>query len=333
MNYIELLKGMDFVSIGENYEYDSNFMLDGLFTQTKTQNLKVEVAQLVAGGTIPQMAQVHAFDTEARIGSRPDFQTMKFEKLLIKEKLNMGEALRYYVEELGASQTETALKNFVFNDTNTLIKRVLTRSSAMNGELLSTGKITIDENNLDLTVDFGLDIDNQITVTGWATVGTDVLGQLRAIFSRCRSKGSVIRRAITSTKQLERLLLNTAISTYMKDLGMAPTINNLTNWLGTSFGVEFIANDEVYTTDVKGGTITRIFDEDVVTLLPTLGTIGSGLWGVTPEEMNLASPTSGMVTTTKYFTEDPVAMWTKASGIYLPVIADINKMFIINVAS
>lgn len=335
MNYIELLKGIDFVSIGEGYEYEPISVLDNLFAQSKTSNLKVEVAQLAAGGTIPQMAQVHAFDTEARIGSRPDFQTMKFEKLLIKEKMNMGEALRYYVEELGGSTDEDAIKSFIFNDANTLIKRVMTRTSVMNGELLSTGQITIDENNVDLVVDFGMSIDNRITVNSWATAGTDVLAQIRVILDEAKMSGTTIKRAITSSKQMARLLNNTAIQTYMKDIGMAPTINNLATWLSNAFAFDWIANDEVYTTDVKGGkaAVERIFDEDVVTFLPTTGVIGRGLFATTPEEMEGIGTTSGFVTTTSYSTPDPVATWVKASGIYLPVISDINKVFIATVAS
>lgn len=333
MNYIELLKGIDFVSVGAGYQYESDFMLDRLFTQSKTANLKVSVAQLVAGGTIPQMAQVHAFDSEARIGSRPDFETIKFEKLLVKEKMNMGEALRYYVEDLGGSQDENAIKEFIYSDTATLVSRVFTRSSVMHGELLSSGKLTINENNIDTTIDFGLSVDNKVQLTGWATAGTDVIAQLRKIVANAKAKGSVVRRAITSSKQMERLLNNTAIKGYMTDLGMAPTIPNVVSWLSSAFGIEFVAVDDVYKTDVKSATISRVFDEDVITFLPTTGTIGNGLWGVTPEEMAGVGQTAGFVTTTSYETPDPVATWVKASGIYLPVIPDINKIFICDIAS
>ena len=333
MNYIKLLKNMDIVSIGEQIQFDNISAIDSLFVPSKTANLKVAVAQLTAGGTVPQMAQVHAFDTEARIGSRTGFETFKFEKLLIKEKLNQGEALRYYLEELGGSQDENALKEFVFNDVTTLANRVKTRSTVMNGELLSTGKITIDDNNVDITVDMGLSVDNILTLTGWATAGTDVIGQLQTIIANAKTKGVTIRRAITSTKQMQRLLKNTAIASYMKDINMAPSVSNLKAWLMQVFEIEFVAIDDVYTTDVNGGTMNRVFDEDVVTFLPTTGTIGSGLWGVTPEEKELEVALNGFVATTKYTTPDPVAIWTKASGIYLPVIAEINRMFIANIAS
>lgn len=333
MNYIQLLKNMDIVSIGEQIAYDNISAIDSLFVQSKTANLKVAVAQLTAGGTIPQMAQVHAFDTEARIGSRASFETLKFEKLLIKEKLNQGESLRYYLEEMGATDDEATLKGFIFNDVNTLVKRVQTRATVMNGELLSTGKITVDENNVNTTIDMGMSIDNIITLTGWATAGTDVIGQLETVIANAKAKGVTIQRAITSSKQLARLAKNTAIATHMSNIKMVPSIANLKTWLSEAIGIPFATIDDVYTTDANGGTTNRVFDEDVITFLPTLGTIGSGLWGVTPEEKELDVALSGFVATTKYTTPDPVAVWTKASGIYLPVIADINKMFIGNIAS
>lgn len=44
------------------------------------------------------MATVHAFDTEAEIGSRPVFDKTEVEKLLIKRKINQTERVRLLTE-------------------------------------------------------------------------------------------------------------------------------------------------------------------------------------------------------------------------------------------
>ena len=44
---------------------------DVLFPDQKTQSLQATYTTLSSGYEIPTMAQVHAFDTEARIGDRP----------------------------------------------------------------------------------------------------------------------------------------------------------------------------------------------------------------------------------------------------------------------
>ena len=58
-----------------------------LFPAEKTNNIKIATKTLVSNGTLPVMAQVHALDTEARIGDRTNYKELEVEKLLIKEKL------------------------------------------------------------------------------------------------------------------------------------------------------------------------------------------------------------------------------------------------------
>ena len=58
------------------------------FPAEKTNNIKIATKTFVSNGTLPVMAQVHALDTEARIGDRTNYKEL-VEKLLIKEKLNL----------------------------------------------------------------------------------------------------------------------------------------------------------------------------------------------------------------------------------------------------
>lgn len=54
------------------------------------------------------------------------------------------------------------------------------------------------------------------------------------------------------------------------------------------------------------------------------GKLGTGLWGVTPEELSYGPWTKKsakqFVTITQWDTPDPVATWTKASGLFVPVL-------------
>lgn len=62
------------------------------------------------------------------------------------------------------------------------------------------------------------------------------------------------------------------------------------------------------------------------------GKLGSGLWGVTPEELSYGSWTKKsakqFVTITQWETPDPVATWTKASGLFVPVLPAPEGMII-----
>ena len=56
--------------------------------------------------------------------------------------------------------------------------------------------------------------------------------------------------------------------------------------------------------------------------------MGTGLWGVTPEELEQGGAfdekrQQQFVTCTRWDTPDPVATWTKASGVFIPVLPNV----------
>ena len=73
-------------------------------------------------------------------------------------------------------------------------------------------------------------------------------------------------------------------------------------------------------------TPKRFLPDNVFTLYVSTGNgkIGTGLWGVTPEEEKASAFTSlskkQFITISQWATPDPVAEWTKASGVFIPVI-------------
>lgn len=105
-----------------------------------------------------------------------------------------------------------------------------------------------------------------------------------------------------------------------------------------SFTIE--TDEDVYATLEKqeDGTLkrksTRFFPEDKFTMYVAgpSGKLGSGLWGVTPEEMSYgpwtAKSAKQFVTITQWKTPDPVATWTKASGLFVPVLPAPEGMII-----
>ncbi|MGL4948349.1 MAG: major capsid protein [Mycoplasma sp.] len=108
---------------------------EALFPRTKTSNYKFEIQNLVAGGIISSIAQVHGLDTEAVIGSRDNFSVINLEALLIKEKMPIGELIARYVKQTTDAE---AIKRLLFNDIKTLITRVETREELLKSILLNT---------------------------------------------------------------------------------------------------------------------------------------------------------------------------------------------------
>lgn len=331
---LNLIKEQDRIAYAQAYNYQKNFMGQKLFAPRKTENLKARVLQIMEGGNLPVMAKVHSFDAEARIGDRPNFEELNFEQLLIKEKINLTER---QIKVLGHRATDKELKDFVYNDYDNMLSRVVTRTEVANMEFLSTGKITVNENNVKLTVDYRLPANNKVSFANWSDPTHDIIGDIRTLINTAKMKGKKLLRAITSSKILGYISNNKAVKAYWEMKTEIMTDEAVLRWLGGQFGINFVTNDEVYKESALGSTTHRFFNEDTITFVDTLGTIGEGLYGVTPEELELNNGKfefreEMLVALTQWKTPDPVAVWTKATALYIPVPKDINGIYIATVS-
>lgn len=110
------------------------------------------------------------------------------------------------------------------------------------------------------------------------------------------------------------------------------------------FGFTIETDEDIYAVIEKqdNGTLkrksSRFFPEDKFTMYVAgaNGKIGTGLWGVTPEELSYGPWTEKsqkqFVTITMWDTPDPVATWTKASGLFVPVLPNPEGMIIATIA-
>ena len=84
----EIISPKDLLDFSQNFSITRKYLGDQLFPDAKTPNLKAEFYRLSDQRRLPTMALVHAFDSEAHIGTRPTLEKVKLEKMLIKEKIN-----------------------------------------------------------------------------------------------------------------------------------------------------------------------------------------------------------------------------------------------------
>lgn len=307
----------------ENYVYPTNFMGQKLFPAIKTDDLEVAIAQLVEGGQVPVMAQVHAFDTEARIGDRPEFEKVNYQKLLIKEKLNQTER----IAQLLKYAPDSKVVKFVFDDAANLISRILTRAEVANMEVLGTGKASYNENNVVLNVDYGV---KSTDISGWNDPAHDILGDIQTAISARAAKGYATERAITSSKMVSYMLANKAIQGYWANKAEPLTQSRLIAWVKDNYGVEIVVNDATYKTSAKDSTVKRFYPEDAITFVASRTALGQGMFGYTPEELALPETSEkNFVTITQWETPDPVAVWTKGSALYVPVLRDAHSISIL----
>lgn len=313
------------------------YLGDRLFPDQKTQNLKAEYLRLANGAALPVMATVHAFDTEAEIGSRPTFDKIEVEKLLIKRKINQTERIRLLSES--GVYADNAIVRYVFDDMRLMADAVKVRTEVAKMDVLATGKMMINENHLDMAVDYGVPAENTAFELD-LSADADVVGQLQAIADYAAGMGYTLTEAVTSNKVLRKLATNKGIQTLIfgsVGQGTYVTTDRMQALFSQLFGFSTITtNDQRYKTQKADGTETthRFYPEDKITFIG-VPQIGVGLWGVSPEEAEYGQysdkSADQYITITQWATPDPVAVWTKATGLFIPVVADPNALFIASV--
>lgn len=332
MNLLNLLTNKDRVDYSENFAYKQNFKLESLFGKEKTSNLKVAITRIVENGTLPTMASFHALDTEAKIGDRTNYRSLELQKLLIKEKLPTGERI---LELLGHNYDDKEAIDFIYDDFNNLISRIEARAELANAQLLSTGEIKINENNFKTTVNYGYNSGNNIAFSEWEKADHDIIGDLEKVIDKAKAKGKTITRALTSSKIVSYMTKNAGIQGYFAKSLTLPTSRNVLRWVYDNFGIAFDVYDDTYKESANDTKVHRFFPENKISFFGGNGEIGKGLYGITPEELEIndGKATNGFVTVTQWNTPDPVITWTKASAMYIPVIADIDGLFIATVSN
>lgn len=345
-NILGFVPKTDWLDVGFNVARQ-NDPTDIILGDDKTDNLIAEWESLAAEYQIPMMAQFHGFDTESQKTFRTPVDTHNIEKGLIKVKLNQSERIRAL---LGKGVREDALYDYVINDGIRLADQVVTRSKVAKNELLATGKVTIKENNLDLVVDYGV-ANNQtsFTLDFSDNAEKDIPAQLQEIVDAALDKGVTLTGIYTSKAMLSKLRKNKAIQIAVNGaVGEGALVKNaaLAAYLDEEFGLgTIITNDLTYgasaTIDPLTGrpsvTSDRYYPKNKITFFATNagGKLGVGLWGNPPEldaarfmDVETANAVSPYVYVSQWAENDPAVLWTKASGLFMPVLYNPSSLFI-----
>lgn len=318
--------------------------VDGLIGDVRTNNLVAYWESVAAEYNVPLMAQFHGFDTEAQQTFRIPVDTHNIEKGLIKVKINQSERMRALLRS-GVQNDE--LYDYVLNDGIRLADQVVTRSKVAKNEMLATGQVTIKENNLDLTVDYGVPAGQKNLTLDFGAGATDPVDvQLENIVSAAIAAGVTLNGALTSRAMLNKLRKNANIQKAVNGVNMVGQLvsnADLRAYLSEEFGLNnIVTNDLTY--GVEGTPVNgrphvvakRYYPEDKITFFGAnnAGKLGDGLWG-DPPETDVAdllkvenSTESPYVYVTQYAENDPAVLWTKASALYIPMLYNPNSLFI-----
>lgn len=327
MDILKYLARENLDEFSRNYNYDTDFLGDVLFPKQKTGNLAIKVKQLVKNGNLPAIAKFTAFDSEAAIGSREKFEEKDYEKLLIKEKIQVGE-LDLYLK--GMSDDE--IIDYLYDDMSIETQRVLARAELANMQVLSTGSLQIQENGFSGVIDYGYDTNHNISLSNWNDPTHSIVTDLENIIAAAKAEGKEIRRAVTSAKIVGYMVHNEELVLALNSVNLAATRKNVLNYILEAYGIDFVENDRLY--KVEGGDVAthRFFPENKIAFFGA-DAFGVGLLAPTPSEMQtVKAPGEAdmrqFVYLSAWSTNDPAATWTMGSMVYLPLPLDIDGLFI-----
>jgi len=346
-NIVGLIPEAEWIDVGMNVTRP-NDPIDTLFGDERTNNLVAKWQSIASEYNVPMMAQFHGFDTESMKTFRAPVDTHNVEKGLIKVKINQSERMRELLRS-GVQQNE--MYEYVINDGVRLADQVVTRSKVAKNELMATGKVTIKENNLNMTVDYGVPAA-QLGLTLNLANDADVPGQLQTIVDDAAAAGVVLNGMYLSRKNMTKIRQNKALQTAVNgNIGAGAIVRNqdFIDYMAAEYGINTIlTNDLQYGADFTESKSTgrpkitnkRMYPNNKVSFFATNpgGRIGVGLWG-DPPELDFAgqyqvgaSGVSPFVYVTQNYEWDPAVLWTKASGLFMPILYNPNSLWVATVS-
>lgn len=317
-----------------NYLKDRKFpalMGAELFPEVKKQSLEFDV--LTNASRTPVIASVHGFDTESEIGQR-EAEKRAVELALIKRKMQLKEKEIIALESPRNDAERQALMKDVYNDFDNLVQSVYARVEKMRMDVVANGVITLDENELSATIDYGVPIENKATAVDWDAETSNPINDMIAWAGKLDQMPG---RVITSNTILAKILSNKNVvnALFGKDSTRIASVGELNTYLESLKLPKIYTYDQKYRKLEKDGTYSkhRYFPENKFVMLPS-ETLGETVYGPTAEEIRLQrNPSVDVKLVGKVFAcmyeegLDPVSTWEKAVATALPTLSCADEIF------
>lgn len=300
--------------------------------------------RFTAGGDgLIEAATFRNYDTPSPFGSRPGTRRVSGELPPISRQIRLGEYERLRRRAAGNDAVVSAIEN----DAVRMTRAVAARMELARGQALVTGKVSITENGVVATADFGRAAGHTVTAaTAWTDlVNATVLGNLVTWTDVYKATNGVAPGTYrTSSRVLRLMQQNKEVINAVAGAAAGRTRVNLSelNGLLASEGLPSVEIDDAQVN--VAGVATRVVADDKFLMLPSPvdpnspedSELGATLWGTTAESLDPdygieESDQPGIVAGV-YRQENPINLFTNAAGIGLPVLANPNLSFAADVA-
>jgi hypothetical protein len=237
----------------------------------------------------------------------------------------MGEYERILRRNVETQNAE--IRDAMLDDGVRQARAIEARMELARGEALFSAGVTLNENGVQASVDFGRAAGHSVTAsTPWSTFATaDAYGDLSSwLDTYNNTNGRLPAYTLMSRLAYNWLRRNTGLTKLANSQNLPTVLTR--DALNTGLGDYDIPPVVIYDAQVSvNGSATRITPQDKILFLPEVGdAVGQTLWGVPVEaddpRYGLAGSEAG-IAVGAYKTEDPQTIWTRATAIALPVVA------------
>ena len=293
----------------------------------------IEFRAEVGGSTLQRAAAFRSYDTESPIVGVSSQQTItgQLPPISIKTRVNEYDRIKW----ASRSNAQQQIENHAEKAGLELGNAIRLRMEIARGQALMDGKVTLAENGLQLTADFGRKAEHTQTAAQlWGTASATPLADLiawRDIYST--TNGTDPAGLLLSRKALTALLnsADTRMQVYGTGNDTRMVTENDLNALLTSHGLPYVT---VYGAKYENaaGIAAEILDSTKVLFLGgATDVVGKTLWGTTAEALEpkfqIDEEQQPGLVVSSYIDDDPVALWIKASAVAFPVVQNPNQTF------
>jgi hypothetical protein len=279
------------------------------------------------------VAEYRPFDVQPTMTGRQGFERIRGELVPLGRQIPLTEEDHHRLRNLGNAQGAAApgLIADIFADAERMTRAVQMRIEVARGQVLTTGKFTLAENNLFMEADFGVYSGHAPTTgTAWSNVAATILADLLT-WQQLYVDDTGIEPGVilTSRKVLGYMFLNTQMREAAGFGGTTPSRLNV-EMVDAIFAANGLPPVMLYDTKARiNGVSTRIIPEDKVLFLPAPGSgesLGATHYGITAEAMFLAeegqieAEDAPGVVAVNYKNDAPVQTFTAAHAIAVPVM-------------
>ncbi len=312
-------------------EQRNRFTLSGILPDVFQNSLEWRLTNAILRDE--DAAVVRSWDTPAPIGGRQGASRIFGELLPISKKMRLGEEERLRLEAIQSGDDATIVAA-IYDDARRMVRSVLARVEMMRGEIIQNSALVFAENGVAQTVTFTRDGTMVVSAgTKWDVVASaDPIADLTTwVQAYIDLNGVAPAYALGSTSQIGYLLQNAKIRALASGISGAPSLVTIdtVSAVFAAFGLPPIVPYDVATR--VAGTSTRITNvKKLVLLPPTDEPLGETRWGPTAEALELSGlgllPVADApgVAAVADKTTDPVATWTKACGVAMPILGNPN---------